>query len=50
MKFIGNLVWLIMGGLIEGLAWLFSGILLCLTIIFIPSSFICYFNTDKNKT
>ena len=42
MKFIGNLVWLIMGGLIEGLVWLFMGIVLCLTIIFIPFGIQCF--------
>ena len=42
MKFIGNLVWLIMGGLAEGLAWLLMGIVLCLTIIFIPFGIKCF--------
>ena len=42
MKFIGNLVWLILGGLIEGLAWVLLGIIFCLTIIFIPWGIKCF--------
>ena len=42
MKVIGNLVWLIMGGLVEALAWLLIGIVLCLTIIFIPFGIKCF--------
>ena len=42
MKFIGNLAWLILGGLIESLAWLFAGVMLCLTIVFIPFGIKCF--------
>jgi uncharacterized membrane protein YccF (DUF307 family) len=42
MKLIGNLAWLILGGLIEGLAWLLSGVILCLTIVFIPFGLKCF--------
>lgn len=36
MSFIGNLIWLIFGGLFAGLGYIFAGLLLCLTIIGIP--------------
>ncbi len=36
MKFIGNILWFVFTGLITGLAWFFTGILWCITIIGIP--------------
>lgn len=36
MSVIGNIVWLIFGGLITGLGYILGGLLLCLTIIGIP--------------
>ncbi|MBX3001112.1 MAG: YccF domain-containing protein [Caldilineaceae bacterium] len=36
MSLIGNLIWLIFGGLIVGLGYIVGGLLLCLTIIGIP--------------
>lgn len=36
MNIIGNLIWLIFGGLIAGLGYIFGGLLLCLTIIGFP--------------
>ena len=36
MNFLGNLVWLIMGGLVTALMYWFAGLLLCCTIIGIP--------------
>jgi uncharacterized membrane protein YccF (DUF307 family) len=36
MSLLGNLVWLIFGGLLSGLAYMFVGLLLCLTIIGAP--------------
>ncbi len=36
MSFIGNLFWIILGGLFVALEYLIGGILLCLTIIGIP--------------
>ena len=36
MNLLGNLIWLIMGGLITALMYWVAGILLCLTIIGIP--------------
>lgn len=36
MSLLGNILWLVFGGLIAGLAYIVSGFLLCLTIIGIP--------------
>jgi uncharacterized membrane protein YccF (DUF307 family) len=36
MSLIGNLLWLIFGGLLSGLGYIVSGFLLCLTIVGIP--------------
>ena len=36
MSLIGNLIWLIFGGLLLGIVYLFGGIVLCFTIVGIP--------------
>ncbi len=36
MSLLGNLVWLIFGGLLAGLGYIIGGVLLCLTIVGIP--------------
>lgn len=36
MSLIGNLLWLICGGLLTGLGYILGGLLLCLTVIGIP--------------
>jgi uncharacterized membrane protein YccF (DUF307 family) len=36
MSLIGNLLWLIFGGLLSGLGYILAGLLLCLTIVGIP--------------
>jgi len=36
MSLIGNLIWLIFGGLIAGLGYILAGALLCVTIVGIP--------------
>ncbi len=36
MTLLGNLIWLVFGGLISGIAWIVAGLGLCLTIIGIP--------------
>jgi uncharacterized membrane protein YccF (DUF307 family) len=42
MNFIGNLIWLICGGLFSALGYLFGGIVLCLTIVGIPFGVQCF--------
>ncbi|MGP1393786.1 MAG: YccF domain-containing protein [Candidatus Cryptobacteroides sp.] len=39
MKFIGNIVWLILGGIVIALVYYIVGLLFCLTIIGIPFGF-----------
>ncbi len=36
MSLLGNLIWLLFGGLIVGLGWILGGLVMCLTIIGIP--------------
>ena len=42
MSLLGNLLWLIFGGLITGLGWLLAGLLWCITIIGIPIGVQCF--------
>lgn len=41
-RFIGNIVWFILYGFISGLAWLFIGLLWCITIVGIPVGIQCF--------
>ena len=36
MNLLGNIIWLIFGGLISGLGYILGGLLVCLTIVGIP--------------
>lgn len=36
MKWVGNILWIILGGLFASLSWFLAGLLLCVTIIGIP--------------
>ena len=42
MRLIGNLLWIILGGLISALAWLVVGCLWCVTVIGIPVGLQCF--------
>lgn len=42
MRIIGNFIWVIFGGAILALFWLFAGFLLCITIIGIPFGIQCF--------
>lgn len=42
MNLIGNLIWLICGGLFTALGYIFGGILLCITIVGMPFGFQCF--------
>jgi len=42
MRFLGNLLWLIMGGLLSALLWALAGILLCITVVGIPFGAQCF--------
>jgi uncharacterized membrane protein YccF (DUF307 family) len=42
MNFIGNLIWLIFGGLAAALGYVVGGFILCLTIVGIPFGLQCF--------
>jgi len=42
MKTIGNILWVIFGGLILAIMWFICGLLLCITIIGIPVGIQCF--------
>lgn len=42
MSFLGNLIWIIFGGLFMAIGWLFSGLLMLLTIVGIPWMRSCF--------
>jgi uncharacterized membrane protein YccF (DUF307 family) len=42
MNFIGNIIWLVFGGIIAAVLWLIAGLLLCITIIGIPFGVQCF--------
>ena len=41
MRFLGNLLWLLLGGIIVAVMWALTGLLLCITIIGIPFGIQC---------
>ncbi len=41
MSFIGNIIWLVFGGILGAIAWFIAGLLLCVTIIGIPFGVQC---------
>ncbi len=42
MNLLGNLIWLIFGGFISAMAYVFGGFVLCITIIGIPFGLQCF--------
>lgn len=42
MKFIGNVIWIICGGLLSAIGWWLAGALWCITIIGIPIGVQCF--------
>ena len=42
MDFLGNLIWIICGGLLSAIGWLLAGLLWCLTIFGIPVGIQCF--------
>jgi len=42
MNLLGNLIWLIFGGLMAAIGYLFGGIVLCITVIGIPWGLQCF--------
>ena len=42
MGCLGNLIWILFGGLIASLGWLLAGLLCCMTVIGIPFGLQCF--------
>ncbi len=42
MNFLGNIIWLIFGGLIAALGYVIGGIILCITVIGLPFGLQCF--------
>ena len=42
MNFIGNIIWLVFGGLFAALGYFFGGLVLCITVIGIPWGLQCF--------
>ena len=42
MNFLGNIIWLLFGGIVAAIAWFLAGIILCITIIGIPFGIQCF--------
>ena len=42
MRTIGNILWFLFGGFFSGLAWVLTGLILCITIIGIPFGKQCF--------
>ena len=42
MNFIGNLIWLVFGGFLAALGYVFGGFILCFTIVGIPWGMQCF--------
>ncbi|MGE4274262.1 MAG: YccF domain-containing protein [Desulfitobacterium sp.] len=42
MNLLGNIIWLVFGGIIAAIAWFLAGLILCITIIGIPFGLQCF--------
>lgn len=42
MRLLGNIVWLICGGFVSGMAWIIAGFIWCITIIGLPIGLQCF--------
>ena len=42
MRTLGNILWFIFGGFLSGLAWIVSGLILCVTVVGIPLGKQCF--------
>lgn len=42
MSFLGNLLWIIFGGLLVSIGWALAGLILCITVVGIPFGMQCF--------
>ena len=42
MRILGNIIWIILGGLLSALGWIIVGVLWCITIIGLPVGLQCF--------
>ena len=42
MRILGNIIWIIFGGLLSAIGWIITGLLWCITIIGIPVGLQCF--------
>ena len=42
MRLLGNILWIIFGGFVSALGWLFIGLLWCITVVGIPVGVQCF--------
>ncbi len=42
MRFLGNLIWIICGGLLSAIGWWLTGVLWCITVVGIPVGLQCF--------
>jgi uncharacterized membrane protein YccF (DUF307 family) len=42
MNILGNIIWLVFGGLIAAIGWFLAGLILCITIVGIPFGLQCF--------
>ena len=42
MRFLGNIIWIICGGLVSAIGWWAAGVLWCITIVGIPVGLQCF--------
>jgi len=42
MRFLGNIIWLLLGGIVMSVLWAVSGIVLCITVVGIPFGIQCF--------
>lgn len=42
MSLLGNIIWIVFGGLLASIGWLLSGLLLCATVVGIPFGIQCF--------
>lgn len=42
MRFIGNVIWILCGGLLSAIGWWLAGVLWCITVVGIPVGLQCF--------